>query len=90
MQSYTPQTLTAPEALDADLAAGERRGMHIETNQFRTGLAGAAVLVIADRDQERRVALACTVPAAELMASAKMIRNRLIATAQQVAEALKD
>lgn len=90
MQWYTAQTLTAPEALDADLTAGERRGMHMEANQFRNGMASAAVLVIADRDLEGRVALACTVSATELMASAKMIRNRLIATARYVAEALKE
>jgi len=90
MAAYTPHTLTSLEALDADLAAGERRGLHIEVNQFRTGLAGAAVLVVADREQERRVALGCTVPAADMMASAKTIRTRLVATAQQLAEALRD
>jgi DNA-binding IclR family transcriptional regulator len=90
MPAYTPQTLTSPEALDADLAAGERRGLHIEVNQFRTGLASAALLVLTDREQERRVALACTVPAAELMTSAKMIRGRLVSVAQQLAEVLKE
>jgi DNA-binding IclR family transcriptional regulator len=90
MYQFTPHTLTSPEALDADLAAGDRRGLHLEVNQFRIGLAGAALLVIADREQERRIALACAVPATELMASAKMIRARLTATAQQLAEVLRD
>jgi hypothetical protein len=45
---------------------------------------------VAAREQERRVALACTVPATELMASAKMIRGRLAATAQQLAEVLRE
>jgi DNA-binding IclR family transcriptional regulator len=90
MPALTAHTLTSPEALDADLAAGDRRGLHMEVNQFRIGLASAALLVIADREQERRVALACTVPATELMASAKMIRSRLNTTAQQLAEVLRD
>jgi DNA-binding IclR family transcriptional regulator len=90
MPAYTPQTLTSPEAFDADLAAGERRGLHMEMNQFRTGMAGAAVLVIADREQERRVGIACLVPAADLMASAKVIRGRLVHAAQQLADVLKE
>jgi DNA-binding IclR family transcriptional regulator len=90
MRTYTPQTLTSPEALDADLAAGERRGMQVEIGQFRTGLGCASVLVVGDRDPERRVVLACAVPASELMASARVIRTRLLATAHSLAEALKD
>jgi DNA-binding IclR family transcriptional regulator len=89
MRAYTPQTLTSPEALDADLAAGERRGMHIEINQFKAGVACAAVLVANDRDPERRVALACALPATELMTSARIVRTRLLATAHTIAEALK-
>jgi len=75
MPSFTPQTLTSPEALDADLTAGERRGLHLELNQFRVGAASAALLVLPDREQERRVALACVVPASELMPSAKAVRE---------------
>jgi DNA-binding IclR family transcriptional regulator len=90
MPAYTSQTLTSPEALDADLAAGERRGMQIEIGQFRAGLACAAVLVLGDRDPERRVVLACTVPASELMTSARVIRTRLLATAHTLAEALRE
>jgi DNA-binding IclR family transcriptional regulator len=90
MPAYTSQTLTSPEALDADLAAGERRGMQIEIGQFRNGLACAAVLVVGDRDPDRRVVLGCAVPANELMTSARMIRSRLLATARTVAEALRE
>jgi DNA-binding IclR family transcriptional regulator len=89
MRAYTPQTLTSPEALDADLAAGERRGMHIEINQFRPGVACAAVLVINDRDPERRVVLSCALPATELMTSARVVRTRLLATAHSLTDALK-
>jgi DNA-binding IclR family transcriptional regulator len=90
MRAYTPQTLTSPEALDADLAAGERRGMQMEIGQFRAGLGCASVLVIADRDPERRVVLGCVVPAAELMISARTIRSRLVETAHNLAQYLKD
>ena len=87
MRQYTPQTLTTPEALEADLAAGERRQMQIEINQYRQGVACAAVLAVADRDPERRVVIACAMPAPELMTSAKMIRTRLTACARGIAAA---
>ena len=89
MRPYTPQTLTSPEVLDADLAAGERRGMQIEINQFHPGVACAGVLVVGDRDPERRIVLACALPATELMTSARVVRTRLLATAHNIAEALK-
>ncbi|NJC68660.1 helix-turn-helix domain-containing protein [Planosporangium thailandense] len=90
MPAYTPQTITSPEAFEADLTAGERRGMQIEINQYRNGLACAAVLAVSDRDPERRVVLQCTLPAGELMTSARIVRTRLLATAAAVAEVLKD
>jgi DNA-binding IclR family transcriptional regulator len=85
MRQYTPATLVTPEALEADLAAGERRAMQIEIGQYRPGLACAAVQAVSDRDQDRRVVLACAMPAAELMTSAKVIRSRLTAVARTVA-----
>jgi DNA-binding IclR family transcriptional regulator len=90
MTAYTPHTLTSLEALEADLAAGERRGMQIEINQFRNGLACAAVLAVNDRDPERRVVIGCALPAGELMTSARVVRTRLLATAHGVADALKE
>ena len=90
MRQYTPQTITTPEALEADLAAGERRQMQIEVNQFRQGLACAAMVAVADRDPERRVVIACAVPAPELMTSAKVIRTRLTACARGIAAAYSD
>jgi DNA-binding IclR family transcriptional regulator len=86
MRAFTPATLTSPEAFDADLAAGERRGMQVEVGQFRGGLACAAVPVSNDRDMERRVVLACAMPAAELVANGRVIRTRLLATARILAE----
>jgi len=88
MRPFTPATLTSPEAFDADIAAGERRGMQLEIGQFRTGLACGAVTVTNDRDMERRVVLACAMPAAELLANAPAVRTRLLATARTLAEVL--
>jgi DNA-binding IclR family transcriptional regulator len=90
MRAYTSATLTSPEALDSDLAAGERRGMQIEIGQFRPGLACAAVMVVNDRDPDRRVVLACALPPAELMSSAKVVRTRLLATAHHLATVLAE
>jgi DNA-binding IclR family transcriptional regulator len=88
MRPFTSATLTTPDALDADLAAGDRRGLQIDMAQFRQGVACAAVLAIPDKDMERRLVLACAMPAAELMTSARVIRAKLLATARQVAEAV--
>jgi DNA-binding IclR family transcriptional regulator len=90
MRAYTSATLTSPEALDSDLAAGERRGMQIEIGQFRQGLACAAVMVVNDRDPDRRVVLSCALPPAELMSSAKVVRTRLLATAHHLATVLAE
>jgi DNA-binding IclR family transcriptional regulator len=88
MRSFTATTLTTLDALESDLAAGDRRGMQIDIAQFRQGIACAAVLAIPDKDMERRLVLACALPAAELMTSARVIRAKLMATARQVAEAV--
>lgn len=88
MRPYTPATLTSMDAFDADLAAGDKRGMQIEIGQYRPGLACASVLVNADRDVERRVVLACSMPAAELMTSARVVRTKLLVTARGLADLL--
>jgi DNA-binding IclR family transcriptional regulator len=90
MRPYTASTLTSVEALDADLAAGDRRGMQIELGQYQAGFACAAVIVVEDRDPERRIALACGLPPAELMSSAKIVRNRLLATAHNLAALMRE
>jgi DNA-binding IclR family transcriptional regulator len=90
MRQFTPQTLTTVEALEVDLAAGERRQMQIEINQYRQGVACAAIVAIADRDPERRVVVACSMPAPELMASAKVVRTRLTVCARGIAAAYVD
>jgi DNA-binding IclR family transcriptional regulator len=85
MRQFTPNTLTTLDALEADLAAGDRRAMQIELSQYRPGLACAAVLAVADRDPDRRVVVACAMPAPELMTSAKLVRSRLVALGRTVA-----
>jgi DNA-binding IclR family transcriptional regulator len=81
--------MVAPETLEADLLAGDRRGMQIEVGQYRPGVACAAVVVVPDRDMERRVVLGCSMPAAELMASARVVRAKLLATARSLADVLE-
>jgi hypothetical protein len=49
-------------------------------------VACAAVPVTNDRDMERRVVLACAMPAGELVANGRVIRTRLLATARGLAE----
>lgn len=88
MRGFTAATLTDLDALEADLAAGERRGLQLEVGQFRSGVACAAVSVTSDRDIERRTVLACALPAAEMMTSARVIRAKLIASARDVADAI--
>ncbi len=88
MRPFTSATLVAADAFEADLAAGDRRGMHLELGQFRHGVACAAVLVTPDKDMERRVVLACALPAAEMMTSARVVRAKLLAVARAVADGL--
>ena len=88
MRPFTPATLTSIEALEADLAAGERRGMHVELGQFRAGVACAAVLVAPGKELGRRVVVACALPAGEMMNSARLVRAKLLAVARGVADGL--
>ncbi|MGC5051110.1 IclR family transcriptional regulator [Micromonospora sp. DT48] len=88
MRPFTSATLTTPEAFEADLTAGERRGMQLELGQFRQGVACAAVLVCPDKDMERRTVLACTLPASEMMTSARVVRTKLLTAARAIAEGL--
>lgn len=90
MSGYTPATVTSPEALDAELAGGERRGMQLEIGQYRLGVASAAVLVRNDRDPDQRLVLACTAPAPDLMSSPKAVRSRLVATAKELVTAFDE
>ena len=90
MREYTNSTLTEPEALEADLMAGDRRGMQMEISQYRAGVACAAVVVRADRDPERRVVVACVMAADRLVDSVNDVRGQLMGTARTLASALND
>ncbi|MER6753469.1 helix-turn-helix domain-containing protein [Micromonospora echinofusca] len=88
MRPFTSATLTTAEAFEVDLAAGDRRGMQLELGQFRQGVACAAVLVSPDKDMERRVVLACALPAGEMMTSARVVRAKLLTAARTIADNL--
>lgn len=88
MRTYTDLTFTEPEALEADLSAGERRGMQTEISQFREGLGCAAIVVHPDRDPERRLVLACAMPAEHLVEHAGEVRDHLLQTARQISAVL--
>jgi len=90
MRTFTGATLNQPEALEADLLVGERRGMQVEVAQYRAGVGCAAVLVRGDRDPERRVVLACALPADELIDSMAEVRTRLLGGARSVAAAINE
>lgn len=86
MRIYTRATLDSPEALEADLAAGERRGVQLDLGQYRDGVGCAGVVIIADRDPERRMALAVSAPLDEMAASVNVFRAKL----SDVARDLRD
>jgi DNA-binding IclR family transcriptional regulator len=77
MRAYTRSTLDSPEALENDLANGERRGMQLDLGQFRSGVGCASVVIVADRDPERRMVLAVSAPLDEMAASANIFRSKL-------------
>jgi DNA-binding IclR family transcriptional regulator len=87
MRQYTPQTLVDKESLEADLAAGDKRAMQWELGQYRPNLACAAVIAVPDREQDRRLVVACAMNPQELATSAKAVRARLAAVAREVASA---
>jgi DNA-binding IclR family transcriptional regulator len=88
MRPYTHATFTQPEALEADLTIGDRRGMQVEVSQYRPGLACGAVIVRGDRDPERRIVLACAMPAERMIESSHEVRTHLLATARNLAAAM--
>lgn len=85
MRIYTRATLDTTEALEADLAAGDRRGMHLELGQYRVGVGCAGVIVLADRDPERRMVLAVAAPLDELTKSTNVFRSKLTEMSKEIA-----
>lgn len=90
MRTYTRATFEDPSDLEADLLAGERRGMHVELGQYRDGLGCVGVGVVNDRDVERRVVLAVAVPLDELTRSVNSFRTRLAETSKELAGLYED
>jgi DNA-binding IclR family transcriptional regulator len=88
MRAFTQATLRSPGALEADIAAGLRRGMQVEIGQFKAGVAGAGVSGLGTGGREQRDVVALALPAADLMKQAPQLRNQLSQTAQQLAKAL--
>jgi DNA-binding IclR family transcriptional regulator len=88
MRAYTSHTILDPEALEADLAAGERGGMQTEIAQYREGVGCAAVVVHADRDPERRLVLASAMSAEHVLEHAAEIRGHLLETARAISTLL--
>jgi DNA-binding IclR family transcriptional regulator len=88
MRAFTDKTLTDPAVLEADLVAGRKRGMQIETGQYRAGVACAAVPVIAEAELTRLAVVGCALPVRDFMHSAKQVRDRLQATARALAPIL--
>lgn len=88
MRPFTDLTLTDPGALEADLAAGRKRGMQIETGQYRVGVACGAVPVVADGGLDELAVVGCALPIRDFMHSAKQVRHQLHATARQLVSVL--
>jgi DNA-binding IclR family transcriptional regulator len=89
MRAFTQATLRSPAALEADIAAGLRRGMQVEIGQFKAGVACAAVTVIGNGELDHRYVLACALPAAEMVKQAPHLRGLLTDTAQALAQLLR-
>jgi DNA-binding IclR family transcriptional regulator len=88
MRAFTDATLIDPAALEADLAAGRKRGMQIETGQYRPGVACGAVPVIAEGELDQLAVVGSALPIRDFMHSAKQLRDRLQATARVLAPLL--
>jgi hypothetical protein len=64
--------------------------MQVELGQYRPGVGCAAVVVRPDRDPERRLVLACAMPAERLASTGQAVRARLVNTAREIASVLTD
>lgn len=84
MRKFTDETLTESAALEADLTAGRKRGMQIETGQFRSGTACAAVPVVSEGELTQLTVVGCALPIRDFMHSAKQVRARLHSYARTI------
>ena len=88
MRAFTQATLRSPAALEADLAAGLRRGMQVEIGQYKPGVACAGLTVVGSGELHQRYVVACCLPAADLMKQAPLLRDQLTQTARELARIL--
>lgn len=88
MRSFTPRTLVTPDALDADLAAADRKGLHVDKGEYRVDVACVAMVVLNDIAEDSRVAVGCAIPATEARSAVPALRTSLAATSRALAEVL--
>lgn len=88
MRAFTDATITDPSVLEADLLAGRKRGMQIETGQFRAGLACGAVPVVNKGELSDLAVVGCALPVRDFMQSGKQVRARLQVTSKQLLRAM--
>lgn len=89
MRAFTDRTLLEVDALEADLAAGQRREMFVEIGEFRCDIGCAAVPVRDHQDPQQRLVLACCLPAEQLVAAPARVRAHLVRAARSVERALR-
>jgi DNA-binding IclR family transcriptional regulator len=85
MRPFTRATVESPEALEAELAQGDRRGVYVELGQFRPDVGCVGVTVLADREPERRLVIAISAPMAEMSKASGVFRTRLSEMSKDVA-----
>ena len=89
MRAFTQATLRSPAALEADIAAGLRRGIQVEIGQYKPGVACAGMTIIRSGELHHRFVVACCLPAADLVKQAPQLRDQLSRTARDLAQALR-
>lgn len=89
MRAFTQATLRSPAALEADIAAGLRRGIQVEIGQYKPGVACAGITVIGAGELHQRFVVACCLPAADLVKQAPLLREHLARTARDLASILR-
>jgi DNA-binding IclR family transcriptional regulator len=84
MRRFTRATVVSPEALEAELVQGDRRGVYVELGQYRSEVGCVGVTVLAEREPDRRMALAIAAPMAEMTKASGLFRTRLSELAKEI------
>ncbi len=88
MRTYTSSTITDGERLDYELALHGQRGLFVEVEQYRPGVACAAALVSAGPEPDHALVVACTMPLQEFTATHGDVHLQLRAAARGLAVAM--